>query len=167
MKRSIALTLAALAVAGLFVTLTARAPMAGTGPLLANRFTVEIDGIVQTTFREVSGLSCTTDVVEYRDGNDPTIIHLLPGSSRCGPVVLKGGLTENTELWNWYQATLNGNVQRKNAAVIVLTPAGVEKARYLLSNAWPMKYTVGPFDATTSSVAIEELDLAVERIDRA
>jgi len=167
-KRSVIIGLAALAVVGLLLTLTVRAPMGGrSDPLPAFKFAVEIDGIVQSNFREVSGISCSTEVIEYRDGNDPNVVRLLPGLTRCGPIILKGGLTDSQELWNWYKAVIDGNTMRKNGSIIVLDATGVEHARYNFHNGWPMKYTAGAFNAQGHDVAIEELDLAVERIDRA
>src|SRR2546422_2919865 len=142
MKRNVLMGVAALTVVGLMVTLTARAPLGGRpDPLPSFKFAVEIDGIVQSSFREVSGVSCTTEVIEYRDGNDPNVVRLLSGLTRCGPIVLKGGLTDSRELWNWYRSVIDGNVMRKNGSIIVLDAKGEEHARYNFVNGWPMKYT--------------------------
>jgi phage tail-like protein len=157
-----------LAIVGLILAMGARAPLGGReDPLPAFRFVVEIDGIAATNFRSVSGLQCTTEIIEYRDGSDPNVIRLLPGLTRCGPIVLKYGLTTSHELWNWYQEVLNGNAPRKNGAVIVLDATGTERARYLFYNGWPAKWEGPTLDASTSDVAIETLELAVERIERA
>jgi len=71
-------------VIAIMVSVAVQAPAGSrNNPLPAFKFRVEIDGIVQANFREVSGLACETDVIEYRDGSDPNVVRLLPGISRC------------------------------------------------------------------------------------
>ena len=168
MKRSALYTLAALAVLGLLIAVTVRAPTGGReDPLPSYSFAVEIDGIVQGSFRSVSGLSCETEVIEYREGGDNTI-RLLPGLTRCGPVELKYGLTTNRELWDWYQSVMDGGKEiRKNISIVILTPAHEERARYNLYNAWPTKWEGPALNASGNDVAVETIELAVERIERA
>jgi len=170
MKRTATYTLAALAVLGLLVAMTARAPIGGReDPFPSHTFSVEFEGIAQTSFREVSGLKCETEAIEWREGNDPNTIRLLPGLSRCGPVVLTGGVTTNQELWSWYQEVLNGAspVPRKNGSIIIMDQGRTEQARYNLYNAWPSSYQFGPLDAgKTSSPLMESITIQVERLER-
>lgn len=166
MKRSIIAAVAAVAVAVALVSISVTAPGLQQSPLPSFNFLVEIDGIVQTSFQSVSGLSCTTEVIEYRNGNDGTI-RLLPGNTRCGPIVLRGGLMDSHELWDWYQQTISGNVVRKSGSVIILDYNKVEKARFNFFEAWPMSYNITSLDASQKGVVIESLTLAVERIVRA
>ncbi len=168
MKRNLTYAIVSLAVVVLLLAMGARAPTGGReDPLPAFKFIVEIEGIAMANFRSVSGLQCTTEVIEYRDGSDPNTIRLLPGLTRCGPILLEYGLTSNREMWNWYLQVLNGNVARKNGAVVVLDATGTERARYLFYNGWPAKWEGPDLDASSNDVAIETLELAVERIERA
>ena len=43
------------------------------------RFLVEIDGIVQAGFSECSGFGSDVEVVEYREGGEPSTVRKLPG----------------------------------------------------------------------------------------
>lgn len=168
MKHRIAYSLVALSIVGLFMAMTAQAPIGGrTEPLPSRNFRVEIDGVVQASFSEVSGLGCQTEVIEYREGGDSGSVRYLPGLTRCGPVILKSGLTNSKELWNWYKSVMDGNVQRKSASIVVMDNSKVEQARYNLFECWPTMYAISPLDASSSGVLVEELDLAVERIERA
>ena len=153
----------------LLVTMTVRAPIGGReDPLPSHMFLVEIDGIAQASFREVSGLRCETEMIEYRDGSDPNTVRLLPGLTRCGPIVLRSGLTTSTELWNWVKQIHDGMtpVPRKNGSVIIMDQSRTERARYNFYNAWPVSYELPPLDASSTGVLLESLELAVERIER-
>ena len=129
-------------------------------------FVVEIDGIVQAGFREVEGLNATVEVWEYREGTEQTTVRLEPGVARYGPLVLRWGVTENAELWNWMEKTLQGNIERKNISVIILNQKREEVVRYNLRDAWPSSFTVDKLDSLDSGPAIEELIIQYEGLDR-
>ena len=73
-------------------------------PILAMNFRVQIDGITVGAFREVTGLSGDTTVVEYRDGSDAfRSVRKGPGLQTFPNIVLKRGYTTNRfagELYN-------------------------------------------------------------------
>lgn len=51
-----------------------------------HRFRVEIDGIGQTGFREVDGLSVNIEVQDFREGTDiPSVSKTVPGLIHYGP----------------------------------------------------------------------------------
>lgn len=132
------------------------------------RFIVEIDGIVRTGFVEVAGLNINIDVSEYREGSDLlTSVRLDPGLSHYGPLVLKYGVTcdGSKELWEWMKQTLEGNVQRKNIAIVVLDRKGNQVVRYVLTNAWPSSLRVSTLDSRSSSHLTEELVIQYEKLD--
>ncbi len=167
MKHRIVYSLVALAVIALMAAMTVQAPIGPRkDPLPSHKFIVEIDGIVEAGFAEVSGLSCVTDVIEYREGNQNRL-SLLPGLTRCGPIVLKNGLTSSMELWEWYEDTMEGNLVRKSGSVVILNLKGEEEVRYNFHEAWPSAYKVGKLDAHPGGYAIEELVIQTEWIERA
>jgi hypothetical protein len=43
------------------------------------RFLVEIEGITQAGFSECSGFGSEVEVIEYREGGEPTSVRKLPG----------------------------------------------------------------------------------------
>jgi phage tail-like protein len=135
-------------------------------PFLSYNFLVELDGIARAAFSEASGLSATTDPVEYREGGENTTVRKLPGMTKYNNIVLKWGMTADKELYEWHRQTVLGNVQRKNGSVIVLDRQGVEVARWNFVNAWPTKYDVPHFNATGHEVAVETLEIAHEGVER-
>ncbi len=143
-------------------------PQAGArvDPLPAFQFTVEIEGIAVALFSEVSGLESETAVVEYRSGGDLTT-RKLPGLHKVGDIVLKRGVTRDRELWNWRQTVLDGNLQRRNGSIILLDGKRQEIVRWNFFEGWPRKWIGPTLDARTNEVAIETLEIAVERLELA
>ena len=135
-------------------------------PLRNFRFRVEIDGIVQAGFSEATVPDTTTDVIEYREGTEITTPRKLPGLTKYGNLSLKWGTTDSMDLYNWRKQIIDGNVQRKNLAVIVIDEGGNDKARYEFVNAWPSKYDPADLNATGNAVAIETLEIVHEGMVR-
>lgn len=130
-------------------------------------FLVEIDGITQAGFSDCSGFGASTDPTEYREGGDPKTMRKLPGLTKYNNVTLKWGLTDSRELYDWYRDVVNGKIQRKNGSIIVLDLEGQEKVRWNFFEAWPSKFTHPDMSAKANDVAIETLELVVERLERA
>jgi phage tail-like protein len=144
--------------------------MARNDPLRNFRFRVEIDNIARTGFAEVSIGAITTDAVDYREGTDPIRVHKLPGRTHYGNVTLKSGLTTGAnalELYRWKADVTAGAVgYRRQVAIIVQDETGQDQARFVVSNAWPVKYETSNLGAKGNDVIIETLELANEGIER-
>ena len=138
--------------------------MAGrVDPYKGFRFLVEINGIQQAGFTECSGLGSQIEVVEYREGSDPNQVRKAPGRVIYPDIVLKWGVTDSRELYDWHLAVINGNLQRKDGSIVLLDDQGQEKVRWNFFDAWPSKWEGPSLDARSSRVAIESLTLTCER----
>lgn len=135
-------------------------------PLRNFRFRLEIGGINEAHFSEVTGFDITTDVIDYREGDEPTHVRKLPGLTKYGTVTLKRGITDSMDLYNWYKDVVAGKVRRETVAIIVLDEEGNDKARFQISEAWPMKYDPMDLNAKGNDVSIETLELANEGVER-
>jgi phage tail-like protein len=145
--------------------------MAQTGqrvdPFRNFNFLIEIDGIAQASFTECSGLSSTTEVIENREGGDNTTVRKLPGKTSYANISLKWGLTASTELWDWRQQIVDGNVVRKNGSVVMFDlPNSTEVARWNFVRAWPTKWEGPALSAKGNDIAIDTLELAHEGLTR-
>jgi phage tail-like protein len=142
--------------------------MARKDPLRNFRFRLEIEGIQQANFSEATIGETTTDAIDYREGTDPSHVRKLDGLTKFGNVTLKWGITESTELQDWHQAVVNGQIQknRKQVALIVLDETGADKARFVISEAWPMKYHPSALNGKGNEVMIELIELVNEGIER-
>lgn len=146
--------------------------MARVDPLSAYRFRLEIDNVQLAGFSEVSGLEVTVGVIDYREGTDPPHVRKLAGLTKYGNVTLKRGLTvgaNSLELHAWHRQVVSGQLAqaRRRVTIVVQDDAGNDRARFVVSEAWPVKYAAGGLNATANEVLIELLELANEGIERA
>jgi phage tail-like protein len=142
--------------------------MARQDPLRNVRFRLEIDGLQVAGFSEVVIGATTTEAIEYREGNEPARVRKLSGLTKFGNVTLKRGVTDSLELFQWSQQIVQGqlNANRKNVAIVVLSEGGEDRARFVISNAWPIKYDPSDLNAKGNEVFIECLELVNEGIER-
>jgi phage tail-like protein len=135
-------------------------------PLRNFRFRLEIGGIAEAHFSEATGFDITTDVIDYREGDEATNVRKLPGLNKYGNITLKRGITDSIDLYNWYQDVVDGNTVRQPVTVVVLDEKGDDKARFEIREAWPMKYDPMDLNAKGNDVSIETLELANEGVKR-
>jgi phage tail-like protein len=140
----------------------------GVGAL---RWYLEIDGITEAVFREVTGLDSETEVIEHRvtgkGGN--LVVHKVAGALKWSNIVLRRGITDDSKLHEWRKKIEEGQIEsnRKNGSVTLYAPDGSEVCRYNFKKAWPCKFKGPALDATKNEIAIEEIELAHEGLERA
>src|SRR5579859_4635040 len=98
-------------------------------PYKAFNFIVEIDGVQSAGFMECSGLSAEITVIEYREGGSNSAPIKLPGLRKFSNITLKRGLTQSRDLWQWLNSILQGKIDRRNGAIIILADDRSEVAR--------------------------------------
>jgi phage tail-like protein len=135
-------------------------------PLRNFRFRLEIGGINEAHFSEVTGFDITTDAIDYREGDEPTHVRKLPGLTKFGNVTLKRGITDSMDIYNWYKDVVAGKINRKTIAIVVGGEDGSDKARFQITDAWPIKYDPMDLNAKGNDVAIETLELVNEGVER-
>ena len=168
MKRNMIFALFGVLVVVLMASSMAIAPTGGKPePLPSSNFVVEIDGIASSSYVSVEGVQGEVEVVEYRDATDPNRVILLPGNARYGPIILRRGLTDNTELWDWYQLNLENPVERKSMSIVFMDHGHNEKARYNFYECWPSGYYIELLESNPSGVAIEVIVIQTELMERA
>jgi phage tail-like protein len=135
-------------------------------PYRGFNFTVELEktsGAV-AGFREASGMSFTTDATEYREGSDPDLhVRKLMGLRKYANITLKRGVTRNTELWRWYEAVVNGDDDRRNGAIVMRDEHQAPVLRWQFVGGWICKYESSALNATDSQVAVETVEIVVEK----
>lgn len=136
-------------------------------PFRSYNFLVEIDGITRAGFRECSGLDTSQDPIDYREGTDALTARKLPGLNKYSNISLKWGITTDAELWDWRKKVMDGTIERKNGSIVLLNDTGEEQVRWNFREGWPTKWTGPSFNATGNEVAIETLEIAHERLEKA
>ena len=150
-------------------------------PFTAFRFAVIIsvpdvaDALCNASFAECDGLEMTMDVKTIREGgNNAAQIRLL-GAVNYGTLTLKRGMTENFDLWNWFESLYEAAepdqppkpITRANVTVTVFAADGIkENVKFFLERCLPLKLKAPPLNAKDGIVAIEELQLAYEWLSR-
>ncbi|HSJ57007.1 MAG TPA: phage tail protein [Anaerolineae bacterium] len=141
-----------------FVTKLAKA----ADPVPEYKFWVEIDGIVEAEFKECGGLSLERDIEEFEEGGVNDHWQILPGATRRANIVLKHGLAQSSELWNWYQAGLHdGKVGRKDFSVLLRGVDGTVVKTWNFTDGFPAKWEGPALNVEQSQVAIETLEIAM------
>jgi phage tail-like protein len=136
----------------------------------ALRWYLEIDGITEGVFREVGGLDSETEVIEHRvtgkGGN--LVVHKVPGALKWSNITLKRGVTDDRKLHDWRKKIEDGQVEanRKNGTITCYAPDGTAVAKYTFVKAWPCKWKGPGLDASKNELAIEEMELAHEGLQR-
>jgi phage tail-like protein len=134
-----------------------------------NKFLVEIDGLAQGGFIEVSGIESGIDMIEETDRTATPIanVNQRPGKTRYSNIVLKRGFINDPALYNWYKQVVRGETERKSGAIIVLDRAGNEALRYNFFESWPCRWK-GPVLDTKGGDRefVEEIELCVEKWER-
>lgn len=128
-------------------------------------FLVEIDGITAAGFQEVSGLAAEISVIEYREGGDAGPVRKLPGLRKFTNVTLKRGFTQDRSLWNWFKQSMNGQIQRRAVAIVLLDEERQAVVRWNLTKAWPTRWEGPSLNAKGNNVAVETLEIAHEGFD--
>jgi len=135
---------------------------------VGSQFTLEIGGVELGRFQAVSGLNWETEVIEFKDTTKEgkVIIRKRPGQTKYPDVTFKRGMSADGALLKWYQTVMDGKVERKEGSIVVYDLAGDEIDRWNFEAAWPSKWSASDLEAGSDSVMIEEVTIAVERMER-
>lgn len=135
--------------------------MAVINPYMTFRYRIEIDGIIEAGFSEVTGLQATTQVEDYREGGVNDFTHKLPKETSYENLILKKGMTDSENLWNWHQGVVAGKFIRATVHIIMLKDRSEDVAHtWSIKEAYPVKWTGPEFKADANAIAIESLELA-------
>ena len=142
--------------------------MARKDPYKNYRFLVEIDGIVQAGFKEVTIPDSSQDPIDYREGSDQPTMRKIPGLIKYGNITLKWGMTDSMDLYNWRKQVEDGKTDdyRRNMAIILMNEQAEQVGRWQFSDAWPSKYDAPDLNAAGSEIAIETIEIVHEGMKR-
>ncbi len=130
-----------------------------TDPFMSFRFRVEIDGIIFAQMSEVTGLQIETETESYEEGGVNDFVHQLPKRTKYQKIILKRGITELDQMWQWYQDVVNGKFERRSGAIILLDAMGEDKWRWNFFSAYPVKWSGPDLKADSNTIAFETVEL--------
>jgi phage tail-like protein len=141
------------------------------------KFRVKWDGRYVAGVSKVSALKRTTEVVEHREGGDPSTARKTPGRTKFEPITLERGVTHDPEfevwankVWN-FGAGLGAEVSlkdfRKDVILEVYNEAGQTALAYRVFRCWVSDFQSLPdLDANANAVAIQSIKLENEGWER-
>ncbi len=141
------------------------------------KFRVKWDGRYVAGISKVSALRRTTEVIQHREGGDPSTVHRSPGRTRYEPITLERGVTHDTEFEKWankvwtFGAELGSEVSladfRKDIRIELYNEAGQLVLAYNVFRCWVSEYQALPeLAANGAVVAIEHIKLENEGWER-
>jgi phage tail-like protein len=126
---------------------------------------------------KVSALKRSTEVVEHREGGDPSSSRKSPGRSKYEPITLERGVTHDPDFEKWankvwnYGSGLGAEVSlkdfRRNILIEMYNEAGQLAQRYKVYRCWVSEFQALPdLDANANAVAIQTIKLENEGWER-
>jgi len=141
------------------------------------KFRVKWDGRYVAGVSKVSALKRSTEMVEHREGGDPSTSRKSPGRTKYEAITLERGVTHDLEFERWankvwnFGAGLGAEVSlkdfRKDISIEVYNEAGQKVLAYNLFRCWVSEYQSLPdLDANANAIAIQTIKLENEGWER-
>ena len=143
------------------------------------KFKVKWDGRYVAGISKVSALKRTTEVVEHREGGDPSSSHRSPGRTKYEPITMELGVTHDPEfeawankVWNFQNAQAAADQRqrevslkdfRRNITIDVFNEAGQKVISYQVFRAWVSEFTAqADLDANANAILIQSIKVEHE-----
>ncbi|PTQ69194.1 phage tail protein [Pseudomonas sp. GV071] len=141
------------------------------------KFRIKWDGRYVAGVSKVGALKRTTEVVEHREGGDPSTSRKSPGRTKYEAITLERGVTHDLEFEAWANKVwhigtgLGAEVSlkdfRKDLILEVYNEAGQVVLAYKLFRCWVSEFQALPdLDANANAIAIQTLKLENEGWER-
>jgi phage tail-like protein len=141
------------------------------------KFRVKWDGRYVAGVSKVSALKRSTEVVEHREGGDPSTARKSPGRTKYEPITLERGVTHDPEFERWankvwnFGSGLGSEVSlkdfRKDIIIEMYNEAGQLAISYQIYRCWVSEFQAQPdLDANANAIAIQSIKLENEGWER-
>ena len=141
------------------------------------KYRLKWDGAYIAGISKMSMLKRTTEVVEHREGGDPSTSRKSTGITQFDPITLERGVTHDKAFEDWanlvwqFGAGLGAEMSlkefRKDVILELYNEAGQLVIAYRIYRCWPSEYQALPsLDANSNAIAIEHIKLENEGWER-
>jgi len=141
------------------------------------KFRIKWDGRYVAGVSKVGSLKRSTEVVEHREGGDPSTSRKSPGRTKYEAITLERGVTHDLEFETWANkvwhvgAGLGAEVSlkdfRKDLILEVYNETGQVVLAYKIYRCWVSEFQAMPdLDANANAIAIQTLKLENEGWER-
>jgi phage tail-like protein len=137
------------------------------------RVRIELGGepLCSAAFSECSGLEMTMEPETRREGGNNVTEFQMVGTVSYGQLTLRRGMTETFHLWGWFDQVNRPQGYRTRAKTVVEMLSSEESGaqapadvRFMLQKCLPVKLSAPDLNANEGGVAIEEMQIAYERL---
>ena len=128
------------------------------------KFRIKWDGKYVAGVSKISALKRTTEVVEHREGGDPSTPRKSPGTSKHEAITLERGVTHDPEFETWANmvnhtdgdAAISLKDFRKDLIIELLNEQGKVAKAYKIYRCWVSEFQALPeLDANGNVISIE------------
>lgn len=141
------------------------------------KFRVKWDGRYVAGISKVGALKRSTELVEHREGGDPSMTRKSPGRTKFEAITLERGVTHDVDFEQWANKVWNFGSGlgaetslkdfRKDLIIDVYNEAGQLAIAYKVFRCWVSEYQALPeLDANANAVAIQTIKLENEGWER-
>jgi len=141
------------------------------------KYRLKWDGKYVAGISKCSSLKRTTEVIEHREGGDPSTARKAPGRSKYEAISLERGVTQDLEFERWankvwnYGAGLGRETSlkdfRKDITLEMYNEAGQLVLAYKIYRCWVSEFQALPdLDANANAIAIQHIKLENEGWER-
>ena len=126
---------------------------------------------------KVTGLTRTTEIIEHREGGDPSTEHKSPGRTKYNPITLERGVTQDLDFEAWANSVWSTGAQpggevsltgfRKELILELRNEAGQPVLKYKIHRCWVSEYQALPdLDANANAIALQHVKVENEGWER-
>jgi phage tail-like protein len=135
--------------------------MARRDPFHGFRFRVEFDQVQHGGFTKVKGLVRETKFETRREGGLNDFEHKFITQTGYPNVILERGLADDY-MWSWHTDIIEDRVKskRRTLTIVLQNDAGEDVWRWVVEDAFPVKWSGTDLDGASSQVFIESVELA-------
>ncbi len=147
------------------------------------KFRIKWDGRYVAGVSKVSALKRTTEMVEHREGGDPSSSHKSPGRTKYEAITMERGVTHDPEFEKWANKVWDfANAQaapdqrtretslkdfRKDLILDLFNEAGQRVLSYKIYRAWVSEFSAqADLDANANAILIQSIKVEHEGWER-
>ena len=140
------------------------------------KFRVKWDGKIVAGVSKISSLRRSTEVVEHREGSDPSTVHKSPGRTTFDAITLERGVTHDAAFEDWanlvWRRGGGGNEIvlssfRKDIVIDLMNEAGQVVLAYKVYRCWVSEFVaLSDLDSNSAAVAFQHIKLENEGWER-
>ena len=150
---------------------------ARSDPYPGFKYHIRMDGKAVAGVSKCSALTRTTEVIEHREGGDPSTVRKSPGRTKFNPITLERGVTHDTEFEKWankvwnFGSGLGAEVSlkdfRKDIIIELYNEAGQLAISYKVYRCWVSEFqSLADLDANANAINIQHIKLENEGWER-